>query len=331
MRVTTSSILRRYSTSLNRTLSNYNKSNEQVTSGRKYSKGSESPSEAARAYQYRKDYLRNQDYISNVENTTSKFDVIEDSMMQISKAAEDVYVNNVSAAGTKSLEDRKVIATQLRELQKTIVMNANTTYGDDYIFGGTSTKGTPFELSDDGVLTYRGIDVNSTDPADQATLSELANEKIYVDLGFGLSYDSNGIIDSSAYNTAFPGISFLGYGTDSDGDSKNLVTLIGNIADALESETLDTETFDNLCNKFNDTRKNLLANITKLGSNSKFLEYTKTRLESAQDTLNEKILDTEYVDLADAMLDYTWYQYSYNAALKVGSSILSPSFIDFMD
>ena len=34
--------------------------------------------------------------------------------------------------------------------------------------------------------------------------------------------------------------------------------------------------------------------------------------------------------MAAAISEYVWQQYAYNAALKVGTSILSPSFIDFM-
>jgi flagellar hook-associated protein 3 FlgL len=40
--------------------------------------------------------------------------------------------------------------------------------------------------------------------------------------------------------------------------------------------------------------------------------------------------NVEGIDLAKALTDYSWNQYAYNAALKVGTSILSASFIDFM-
>lgn len=40
--------------------------------------------------------------------------------------------------------------------------------------------------------------------------------------------------------------------------------------------------------------------------------------------------NVEGIDMAKAITDYMWNQYAYNAALKVGTSILSPSFIDFM-
>ena len=36
------------------------------------------------------------------------------------------------------------------------------------------------------------------------------------------------------------------------------------------------------------------------------------------------------VEAAKAITDYSYAQYVYNAALKVGTSILSPSLLDFM-
>ena len=38
----------------------------------------------------------------------------------------------------------------------------------------------------------------------------------------------------------------------------------------------------------------------------------------------------ESVDMAEALTEFSWAEYAYNAALKVGNSILSQSFIDFM-
>ena len=34
--------------------------------------------------------------------------------------------------------------------------------------------------------------------------------------------------------------------------------------------------------------------------------------------------------MAEAITEFSWAQYAYNAALKIGTSILTPSFIDFM-
>ena len=48
------------------------------------------------------------------------------------------------------------------------------------------------------------------------------------------------------------------------------------------------------------------------------------------DSLNTQIKNVESIELTDAITNYSWAQYAYDAALRVGNSILSPSFIDFM-
>ena len=56
----------------------------------------------------------------------------------------------------------------------------------------------------------------------------------------------------------------------------------------------------------------------------------KDRLETDKLNLATQLDNVVNIDMADAITQYSWAQYAYNAALKVGTSILSPSFIDFM-
>ena len=132
------------------------------------------------------------------------------------------------------------------------------------------------------------------------TLKQLSEESVYLDLGFGLTVnDKTGEIDpSSAFNTSLPGINVAGYGKTADGRTKNMVLLAGQIADTLEKEPFDQAEFD--------------------------------RLETDKLNLATQLDNVVNIDMADAITQYSWAQYAYNAALKVGTSILSPSFIDFM-
>ena len=45
---------------------------------------------------------------------------------------------------------------------------------------------------------------------------------------------------------------------------------------------------------------------------------------------NAQILDVMQVDLAEAITNFSWQQYCYNAALKIGNQLLSQSLIDYM-
>lgn len=109
-----------------------------------------------------------------------------------------------------------------------------------------------------------------------------------------------------------------------------MVILAGQIADVLSQEDFDVEEYKRLLNAFDEGRSNVLEKITTLGTQTEFLTTTKERLESNKISLASQIDNVVNVDMAEAIMDFSWAQYAYNAALKVGNNILTPSFIDFM-
>ena len=138
------------------------------------------------------------------------------------------------------------------------------------------------------------------------------------------------VVNSSAFNTALPGINVVGYGKDANGNSKNLIVLAGKIADELDKEDFDVDKYTELLNAFDDARGLLADNLTSIGTRTNFLETTKSRLEDQQLNLTEQYDNVVNVDMAEAITEFSWAQYAYNAALKIGTNILTPSFIDFM-
>ncbi len=187
------------------------------------------------------------------------------------------------------------------------------------------------------------------DQEDLKKLETMANEATYVDLGLGMKEDINGnLITSSAYNSALSGLNALGYGVDEDGDPKNVASIVkelGEILSRCRKDAADGESADQdgawaseqdqidanrLQLKLKDALSNLTSKKTELSTKVSFLNDNTERLEDNADMLNEQILSIEQVDLADAITSFSWAQYCYNAALKVGNSILSQSLIDYM-
>ncbi len=334
MRITTHSITRNYNSSLQRVLRNLDTAREKVDTKRKYLKASEAPADAAKAYRLRREMSKTENYLSNVKSLQSTFENVESSMMTISNYADDVYLKTVEVNGTiaKNTDQRKIIATEIRSIQKAAVMELNAKFEGKYLFGGSSTKELPFALNASGKLTFRGIEVDAAEgTADYEALKKMADEKIFIDLGFGLSLDSNDQVEeSSAFNSAMPGIKFLGFGKDSNGLSNNLINTMDEIADVLESSQFSSDALKPYTDKLDAGRTKMLINVTQLGSTTTFLENTQSRLENNEYSLNNKIEQTEYIDLAAAITDFKMEEYVYQAALKMGNSILSASFIDFM-
>jgi flagellar hook-associated protein 3 FlgL len=236
---------------------------------------------------------------------------------------------------------RKALGTQLLQLSDSIVQVMNNTYADNFVFSGADGGTVPFTWGDNGTLYYRGVNVSlsDTDP-DYEALEALSSETNYVDIGLGMELDEDGnTIGSSAFNNALQGINFLGYGVDEDGDSKNIVCIIYRLGELLSNcdedgnweKDEDAEEFNRLINKLDDASDALKSAYVQLDARASFLESNDDQLEKKADTLNEEFLEIEQCDLADAITSYSWAQYCYNAALKVGNSILSQSLIDYLD
>jgi flagellar hook-associated protein 3 FlgL len=184
------------------------------------------------------------------------------------------------------------------------------------------------------------VDVSDSSDANMAKLNALADEGNFVDIGLGLQEDDNGkLIESSAFNDALQGINFLGYGVDEDGDSKNIVCLIKQMGELLSNcdenggwaNDSDADTFSRLIGKFQTASGELKSAYVQMDTKASFLENNDDQLKTNADTLNEQFLEIEQCDLADAITSFSWAQYCYNAALKVGNSILSQSLMDYLD
>ena len=80
-----------------------------------------------------------------------------------------------------------------------------------------------------------------------------------------------------------------------------------------------------------DVLDELHANWMAHDTRATFLKTNEDRLESMDDSLNEQITNVEDIDPAEAITALMWAQYSYNAALRIGTSILSQSLIDYMN
>lgn len=164
----------------------------------------------------------------------------------------------------------------------------------------------------------------------QELLKHLASEKLYLDTGFGLQMDANNkVVEGTALNISYPSIDLVGFG-EAGGVSNNLITVVGQLAKEFRNEPMDQAKVQELTKAFDKARNGVLDKWTSVGTLSSFLEKTEDRLIDNRINLNTKIVDIENVNMEQAITEFEFAKYAYNAALKVGMSILQPSFIDFM-
>lgn len=220
------------------------------------------------------------------------------------------------------------------------ILKQNAVPGDPQRF---NAKGEPdpngeYYLKLDKVQTMTKAEYD-TAVADAKKLEFLAGEKLYQDIGLGFQENENGQLKpSSAFNAALNGLTFIGYGLDEDGDPKNIYSLVQEmkkITDSVPENGLwDDQTYDrffNLVQKFEDASAEFKTEFTNMDATTTKLENNEKLLEDNFYNLKEQYSAIEDVDMVDAISSFLWAQYSYNAALKMGNSVLSQSLMDYLN
>lgn len=202
------------------------------------------------------------------------------------------------------------------------------------------------KVDGEGNPVYKTID-----NPDYKKLKDMMGETTYVDIGLGMQENPDGTpIKSTVYNSALSGLEFLDFGVDEDGDPKNVISLMQKIGDHLMQASdmdgqwvQDPETkewtnnseaykvLNRLCGKLEKAINKMDVEYDELDTKAAFLDGNSTRLTADVKALNEQILGIEEIDPVAAITSLSWAQYCYNAGLKIGTSILSQSLIDYMN
>lgn len=193
------------------------------------------------------------------------------------------------------------------------------------------------------------------DQADVKKLEAMNKEELPLDMGMGLKEINGVLVNGSAFDSALRGISFLNYGVDEKtGDPNSLPLVMRELADVFQAwdEDIDPQGYNpalagpsaqglsaselqakayRLMDKLNAAQEHTTEKYVELDAKSSFLTSNSSRLSTEVTNLNEQVLNVEQIDLADAITQLSWDQMCYNAALKIGTQLLSQSLIDYMN
>ncbi len=365
-RVTTNGMMMSYRSNLMRSYQKLGHVSEQVTTQRRFNSYAESPAKASQAFQLRRNRWNTESQISNSKYVVHKFQQAWNSLESV---YQDLGNSMVKYSDLRAKNDtlgsgRAALGETIKGAAESMVQTMNAKFGENFIFSGSDGKRVPFEI-ENGKVYYRGIDVDGPTQADMDKLQETLDEHTYVDLGMGMKENPNDgtLIGSSAFDTALNGLQFLGHGTGSytftnadgtpgktvTGLPNNLISICNELgrvwsgcdpdsgafaADAVPagSNAADADEYVTaLENKLQDALNGLHENWISDDTKSTFLKNNQSRLESLDDALNEQITTLEDIDPAEAITSLMWAQYSYNAALRIGTNLLSQSLIDYMN
>ena len=124
------------------------KLNQQLSSGKKFSKPSENPTGAAESMELESVLSNHGQYLDNIGEAKDWMKSSESALKNSGKILQRAREQAVYGAnGSLSEGDRKQIATEIGELKKELINVANSKLGDRYLFSGQKTTTKAFDDS----------------------------------------------------------------------------------------------------------------------------------------------------------------------------------------
>ena len=157
MRVTQSMEQAQFLSALNQLESNISTTQDGISSGLAFSTASQDPVGAGLVAGYNQVLAQSQQYTSNGNSATGSLNTEDSALTQLQNQLQSLRDLALEANNaTESPSDLSAIATQVQQIQQSILSVANTQDGTGtYIFAGYSTQTQPFAQSTSGA-TYSG-------------------------------------------------------------------------------------------------------------------------------------------------------------------------------
>jgi flagellar hook-associated protein 3 FlgL len=286
---------------INSSLSQLERSSDELSSGKTILEPSDNPYGASRVIDLQSQLDGLSSYASNAQDGISWENTASGAMANMNSVVERVRELLVQASsGTYNQSDRSSIATEVTQLTETVKQDANTQYGGQYVFSGTATSTPPYQQGEGD--TYAGN-----------------GESISRAIGPGASVTISSNISS-----------LLGNGKASN-DGKLLDTL------RTISEHLSGGTAEDVKALGTSDLKNLETNMETLsqlqagsGSAINQLQMATSRIEGIESSIAKTLSNTEDANIAKTSIDYSNEQAAYSAALHAGATIIQESLLNFL-
>jgi flagellin-like hook-associated protein FlgL len=322
MRITQKNLTRAYLSGLNRNISQLSKSNERLTTGKRFNKVSENVTDAQKALKVRNQLKRNEQFITNIQSLQNEITAQETSAMQMNDILLNVKELIVKAGNeTNDASDKEIIANEIDQLNKSLLQLINVKTSDRYTFAGLNNN-IPVIVDTSGTVLFNGVDV------DTLLVSDIKDDAVFVDIGLGMQFNASTVDKSSVVQLTTSAIQVLGYGINADGIPNNLISFLGNVVNDLRNNDTSKMTLYN--KQLNQSTERLLVQITTIGSRFEYLENSINRLENEKLDLTAKQNHLESIDYEEETITNKSYDMAYQISLQLGSKVLPLSIFDFM-
>lgn len=364
-RVTHTAMNRNFSRSVNDVHSKLNKAMNKISSGRAYETAAENPLAYYEGNKLDNQHLELTAQIDLLGDLQHRLEEQENGAYSIQTKLAEAQSRMVFINSSNNSEGDHTVETLRQDfLQKAQFMTncLNAQYEDYYVFGGNDATTPPFSLSADGkeltfshkfpgdttttVIKMTLQDNGTVTVSDMDNLLRAMKEQGRVDVGYGNIASRETLIDtftSGLYVLTGLSSDTLSQMSDADATAKiqerlndSPIFLLGQAAAACEKRLATgdngafTDKIGDLIDKTTVTHSLLGTVYSDIGNKWSTLETLETKHKKTSQNLQEQYKDKLGADPYEAITEMYSYQYSYSAALQVGSRLMQSSLFDFI-
>lgn len=265
---------------------------EQLSSGRRINRPSDSPTDTSQAMRLRGSLSANEQYARNAADGVSRLGIADQALTTTTELVAHARQLALQGrnSGAMSQAARDALATELTQVRAAVLDQANTTYLSRPVFGGV----TDGEQAYDATGAYVGTPGELT-----RRVSETSRVRVDVD---GRAVFGEGA--TSVFSELDSVITALRAGDDA-GVAAGLTALDGRL------ETIGTAHAD-------------------LGAAYNRVERAQDSLRDTALDLTAALTGIENIDLPRTMIDINMQEVAYQAALSATARVVQPSLVDFL-
>ena len=320
MRITSKMSTMLVERNINKNLSEMQRYNERLSSGKKISRPVDDPSGAVKSMTQKSAINSIEQYQRNVDNVDSfvgSTDVALDHLTSTLQRINELTVQALNETNTQTSRD--AIASEIGELVDEIVSLGNTKIGNRYIFGGFQTTEPPFKAykgNGDSSVGGPGGDLTDVNGNLRAGINDTQITKV------------DYIGDNNKMQVEIDDNVKLSYNITGEEAFKDVIGVVMKLRDDILKG--DTATLNNSLDNLQEEITHSLEKRAEIGSKMNRVDRTKRKLEDQKIHTTELLANIEDVDLAEDTMNFKLKENVYKNSVSVGAKILQTSLLDFL-
>lgn len=315
MRITNKSMNINLLRNLNQGLKRYDRLSEQLVSGRKVHRPSDSPATISNIMDLNSSLIETEQYLRGAADAQSWLESTDsalDSLTNVLHRLRDIIT--MGANDTQDDAARFALAQEAEQLFDSIIQLGNSTHGSKYIFAGQLTTVKPFVRESDDPNSAQYFDVIYQGGYRTAT-GDLAKVEFEVSTN---SYLTVNVADAEEVG---------------DVVEERLFTPILNLIKEVRENLINNNVTDLSNQNLGDLEQTLdrvLRHRADVGARMARADLAEERLQDLRLNFNKLLKNVQGVDYAETIMQLKNEEHIYRTALSVGARILQPSLVDFL-